>query len=300
MRVSTSTVSDNIVRQIQQLGTQQAKLQAQVASGQRISQPEDDPAAVGRVLNLESELRQAVQYGSNATNALNISQASASGLQAVKKISDRAGELVTLGTGVLGSDAMNAYATETNQLIEQAVQAANTSFNGNYIYGGTAVDTPPIAIQRDASGQITAVTYTGNSAQAAIPLSEATSVTPATDGTTNSGLADFINNLISLRNGLASGDTANVSAAQPGLTASENLLVSAISDNGGVQTRIEASQSQQSDRTTGINQLISGETSADLPSTVVKLNQAQTAYQAALQSAAMIMKMSLLDYIPAA
>ncbi len=300
MRVSTNTVSDTIVRQIQQLGSQQAKLQNEVATGQRISQPEDDPAAVGRVLNLESELRQVAQYGGNTTAALNIAQASASGLQGIKKISDRAGELVTLGTGVLGPDAMNAYATETNQLIEQAVQAANTSYNGTYIYAGTAVSAPPITVQRDANGQITSVSYTGNASQAAIPLSEATSVTPSTDATTNAGLADFINHLVSLRDGLASGDTANVSAVQPGLTTSENLLVTAISDNGGVQTRIEASQSQQADRTTNINQLISGETSADLPSTVVKLNQAQTAYQAALQSAAMIMKMSLLDYIPAA
>jgi len=74
-------------------------------------------------------------------------------------------------------------------------------------------------------------------------------------------------------------------------------LVSALADNGGVQTRIEASQAQQADRTTSLDQLISAETSADLPATIVKLNQTQTAYQAALQSASNIMKLSLLDYI---
>ena len=71
----------------------------------------------------------------------------------------------------------------------------------------------------------------------------------------------------------------------------------ALADNGGVQTRIEASQAQQADRTTSVDQLISSETSADLPATIVKLNQTQTAYQAALQSAANIMRLSLLDYI---
>ena len=34
-----------------------------------------------------------------------------------------------------------------------------------------------------------------------------------------------------------------------------------------------------------------------LPLTIVRLNQSQTAYQAALQSAANIMRISLLDYI---
>jgi len=297
MRVSSNTISDEIVRQIQQLTSQQAKLQGQVASGQRITLPEDDPAAVGRVLNLQSENRQITQYGSNAATALEISQASASGLQGIKKISDRAGELVTLGTGVLGPDAMTAYGSETDQLIEQAVQAANTRLSGNYIFAGTAVTTPPITVVRNASGQITSVSYAGNAAQAAIPLSETTSVTPSTGSATNNGLATFINNLITLRDALNSGSTAAVSATQPALTTSEDMLVSAIADNGGVQTRIVASQAQQADRTTSVDQLISTETSADMPATIVKLNQAQTAYQAALQSGAMIMKTSLLDYI---
>jgi flagellar hook-associated protein 3 FlgL len=297
MRIATSTISDSIVRQIQLLGSQQAKLQNQVATGQRISQPEDDPAAVGRVLNLQSERRQITQFGNNASNAMEIAQASFSGLQGIKKVSDRAGELAVLGSGVLGADAMKAYATETDQLIEQALQAANTRLNGNYIYAGTAVNTPPVTAVRDSSGQITSVSYVGNSAQATIPLSEATSVTPSTNGTTNAGLATFITHLISLRDALKSGVATSVTAVQPALTTSEDLLVSSIADNGGVQSRIEASQSQQTDRTTSVDQLISTEVSADLPATIVKLNQTQTAYQAALQSAASIMKLSLLDYI---
>ena len=93
---------------------------------------------------------------------------------------------------------MKAYATETDQLIEQALQAANTRFNGNYIYAGTAVDLPAVTVTRDVNGQITSATYAGNTAQAAIPLSEAASITPSTNGTTNAGLATFINNLVAL------------------------------------------------------------------------------------------------------
>ena len=277
MRVASSTISDNVVRQIQLLSTQQGKLQNQIATGQRISQPEDDPAAVGRVLNLKTEQRHVTQFASNTAKALEIAQASFSGLQGIKKISDRANELSTLGTGVLGADAMAAYATETDQLIEQALQAANTRFNGNYIYAGTAVDSPAVTVVRDVNGRITSATYAGNSAQAAIPLSEAASITPSTNGATNAGLVAFINNLVALRDALNSGSTSNVSAAQVGLADSEDLLVGALADNGGIQTRIEASQAQQADRTTSIDQLISSETSADLPATIVKLNQTQTA-----------------------
>ena len=73
------------------------------------------------------------------------------------------------------------------------------------------------------------------------------------NGTTNNGLSTFITHLIALRDALNSGSTSAVSASQPGLTSSEDLLVSAIADNGGVQTRIAASQSQQADRTTSVD-----------------------------------------------
>jgi flagellar hook-associated protein 3 FlgL len=297
MRVATNTVSDAIVRQIDRLSTQQATLQTQVSTGQRITNPEDDPAAVASALNLESQLRAVQQYGQNADQALTLSQASYSGLQGIKAISDRAGQLATLGTGTLGSDAMSAYATETNQLIEQAVQTANTNFGGSYIYGGTAVGSPPYTVARDATGQITGVTYVGDQSQAAIPLSSSTSVTPSTDGATNSGLADFVNNLVSLRDALNSGDTTTVANTQAGLSTGEDVIVSAIATNGGVQTRIEAAQTQQTSLTTSLQSVLSSKVDADLPTTVVKLNQAQTAYQAALQSAVNLMQLSILNYL---
>ena len=81
------------------------------------------------------------------------------------------------------------------------------------------------------------------------------------------------------------------------MIASENELVAALGENGGVQTRIEASKSQQVDLESSLASLISKEADADMPATIVKLTQTQTAYQAALQSAANIMRLSLLDYL---
>src|SRR6187200_1747445 len=118
MRVVNNTLSENIVRQIQQLGSQQAKLQTQVATGQRIFQPEDDPTAMGRVMGLESEQREITQYLRNASRALELSQASFSGLQQIKSVSDRATEIGTLGGGAISPEAARAYASELDQLIE--------------------------------------------------------------------------------------------------------------------------------------------------------------------------------------
>lgn len=297
MRIASNSVSDAMIRQISQLTSDQAKLQSQVSTGRRITNPEDDPAAVGRVLDLKSEQRQLAQYVSNVNRAQAVADASYSGLQGLKKISDRAGELGTLGASAIGPDAMSSYATEVDQLIEQAAEQGNVKLGNDYLFAGTATDTAPISVTRDASGKITGATYAGNASQAAIPLSETASVSATTSGATNQGIADFINHLVALRDALNTGNTANVTAAQPALNGSEDLIIGAMGDNAGVQTRIQAVQAQQNDRATSLESLISSEADVDLPTTVVKLSQTQTAYQAALASAAKIMSISLLDYI---
>lgn len=297
MRIASSTISENVVRQIQRLGVQQSTLQAKVASGQRITNPSDDPAAVSRVINLESERRSLEQFARNADRAMEISQASFSGLQQIKKISDRATEIGTLGTGAASADALNAYAAEIEQLIEQAVQLGNTRFRNDYIFGGTAVDTPPFTATRDAAGRVTALAYAGNTAQAAIPLSESASVSPGTTGATNQGIGDFLNQLVSLRDALRTGNSAAVTTAQNALLVSEDLLVDSLAEQGAVQMRIEVNQTQQKVRGENLERLVSAESDADLATTIVSLNQTQVAYQAALQSSANIMRMSLLDYL---
>jgi flagellin-like hook-associated protein FlgL len=56
-------------------------------------------------------------------------------------------------------------------------------------------------------------------------------------------------------------------------------------------------QSQQRARIDELGRQISAEVDADLPATIVQLNQTTQAYEAALSSSATILKMSLLDYI---
>jgi flagellar hook-associated protein 3 FlgL len=307
MRIATSTISESVLAQIQKLGTQQAKLQTQVSTGQKLTEIEDDPSAFGRVISLDTESRQLTQFQSNATRAQEVSQATYSGLQSIKTISDRAGEIATLGAGTSSSDSNNAYAQEVNQLIEQAVQQGNAKLGNDYLFAGTAVSTPPYAATRDASGNITSVVYNGNTSQATVQLSELSGVSPGSSAATNIGLANraatptdapgFINNLIALRDALTSGSSTAVTAAQSSLDGSENLLVNALSEQGAVQLRIQVNQSQQTTRATDLEKLVSNETDADMATSVTKLSQASTAYQAALSSASKILQTSLLDYL---
>jgi len=286
-----------MLAQVQTVSERQSRLQTQVATQQRIFQPEDDPAAVGRYLTLDAERRQITQYITNSDYALDLTQATYSGIQAIKKLSDRAGELATLGAGSISADASTAYAAEVDQLLEQALLQVNSRLRNDYIFAGTAVDTPPFSATRDAAGKITGVSYVGNSTQTSVQISDTASIAPGSTGDTNTKLGDFINHLVQLRDALNSGATANVSAAQSLLEGDEDNIVSAMSENGAVQLRIEVSQSQSKERLANVNTLISGETSVNLPEAITKLSQASLAYEAALQSMSQIMNVSLLDYV---
>lgn len=297
MRITNNMVSNAILSQLQQLNAQQSTLQSQVSSGLAISQPSDSPAVFGQVMGLESQSRQLAQFTSNANRALNLADASYSGLSSMVKIYDRASQLGTLANGAQGASANQAYASELDQLIQQTVQVANSQLGNDYIYAGTAVGAPPFTTTTNSQGQISGVTYVGNSSQTTIPLSGTASVSPTTSGTTNSGIAGFINQMVALRDALRSGDPATLQSSATTLLQSENVLTGAVAENGAVQARIQSDQTQIQSSAAGVTKLISSEADADLPSTIVKLNQAQLAYQAALQSAASVMHMSLLNYV---
>lgn len=299
MRIATSSTSEAALTQIQKLSVRQSQLQTQISTGQRISQPSDDPSAVGRIITLDTEARQLSQFLSNADRALEISESTFANLQDLKTISDRAGEIATLGGGASSPDAYSAYAKEVNQLIEEAVQLGNSKLRNDYVFAGTLLSTQPFDdSSRDATtGELLSVAYMGNMNQGTVQLSESSSLAPGSTAGTNQGIAAFINNLIALRTALTSGSSSGVAAAQGSLEGSENLIVNSLSEQGAVQLRLEVSQSQQQARATNIEKLVSDEADADLATSMVKLSQISTAYEAALSSASKIMQMSLLDYL---
>src|SRR5262249_20591110 len=126
---------------------------------------------------------------------------------------------------------------------------------------------------------------------------EGAPISPFTDGATNQKLGDFVNNLIALRDALTNEDPTAVQTAASSLHDSEDDILVAVSGVGATQTRLEADGTQNSARLTDLEKLISSDADADLAQTLVKYQQTQTAYQAALQSGAQVMQLSLLDYL---
>jgi flagellin-like hook-associated protein FlgL len=77
----------------------------------------------------------------------------------------------------------------------------------------------------------------------------------------------------------------------------EDTILSALSRAGTIQYRLETAMKDLEVRYEGTEKLISTDADIDFAEATVRLNRAQMAYQAAIQSGARIQNNSLLDYL---
>ena len=310
MRVTSNSFTSSLVDQLNRLAGRQYKLQNQVATGQRIQAPEDDPAAVQRTLSLSVEAGAVKQFNNNIALLRERATTAFDALKAVKTISDRAGEIATLADGTKSPDELRIYATEVTQLIQQAAQVLNGKQRGDYLFGGTASGQSPFTVTTDANGNVTGVTYNGNTNVAEADIASGVGLSVDVPGANSTGSgprglvsdsrtgADFFNHLIALQNNLLAGDTGAIAATDlAALRSDEDNFLHHIGNNGAVQMRLETAATVASARSLSLDQMISKEADADIAETLVQFNQAQYAYQAALQSGAGIMGRSLLDFL---
>ena len=313
MRIATHAYTDAMLNQYNLLAGKQYSLQNQISTGLRVQSASDDPVAMQNTLDYTAAKSAQTQYGANITTLQSRANTIYSALQTLQTVSSRAGEIATAAGNATSSPAdLNNDADEINTLINQVVNAANTKdpSTGQYLFGGTASGSAPFTTTTDANGNVTAVAYNGNSSvnQSEIGANRTTSVDipGANTGTggarglitdTQSG-ADFLNHLISLRNHLQAGDqTAITNTDSASLQKDENNIAYQVANNGVQQNQLTAAATFATNRSQGLAAMISNASSADLMTSMVQLNQAQTAYQAALQSGAKIIQLSILNYI---
>lgn len=305
MRIAGTSYTDSMAAQINLLTGRQYKLQSQATTGQSITAPEDDPAGMAQALGLQADNSATTQYAQNISTLQSHSDLIASALQQLKTISDRVGDLATQSADSLSTpQELQANATETTQLIQQAVQVMNTKDGDQYIFGGTASSQPPFVATTDANGNVTGVTYQGNSSVTDQEIGQNSTVTVDVPGanTTGSGApgvitdsrsgADFFNHMISLQNHLLAGDTNSINTVdQPALAKDEDNIINQVSNNGAVQTRLDVAATAASNRQSSLSASLNTVAGANLADTLTKLTQAQNAYEVAMQSSASILQL---------
>jgi flagellar hook-associated protein 3 FlgL len=311
MHVTSTSFSSNFLYQINQLESQQSTLQNQATTGLKISKPEDNPAVMNQVLNLQTEASANTQYQSNISTIQSSATTASDALNSLQTLVEQAGEIATNANGVTSPTQLSTYATQVGQLIQEAMQLANTQDSqGNYIFGGTDTGSAPFSAATDANGNVTGITYNGNTSVAKSEIAPGLAVSAQSPGENDTGSgsegvfadsrsgANIFSHLISLQQDLASGNTSAITSTDtPNLTKDEDHVVSQISGNAVLQTTLEAASTVASQNSTALDTQMSNDTNADMATTLTQLSQTQTAYQAALESGTMVMSVSLVNFL---
>ena len=310
MRVTFNSFPDTLLGRLQSLGSEQNKALTQLSTGQRIAAPSDDAPAMQRILNLRVEKKQNQQYHRNATDGLEVSKVTFSSLEQIKDLLVRASELSANISGATSEQEFKAKASEIDQLVQQGLNVANTKLRGSYLLAGEASgasDAPFTATS--TGGKLTQIDYRysvadqGDDANPQMHIGEDTKISAFTTPRENREVADLLNKMISMRNAMTdipvgtATKASNVINLRDDLATKEDQVLSALSRAGTTQYRLETAMKDLEIRYEGTEKLISTDADIDFAEATVRLNRAQMAYQAAIQSGARIQSNSLLDYL---
>ena len=313
MRVATESYTNTMLNEFSSLKQQQINLQNQVATGLSVQAPSDNPDAMETTLEDLSSQATQQQYSSNITTAQAQANSVYSVLQSLQSITSQAKTITTeAGSGTNSQTDLNNYASQVTSLIQQAVELVNTQdpATGQYLFGGTNSGQQPFTATTDADGNVTGVTYQGNSSVNQTQVSSGTCVAVEVPGTNTSGSgayglitdsrtgADLFNHLIQLQQDLSSGNTSAVTATDSkNIQNDEDNMTYQVANNGNVQAQLDTASSLASTQTTALGSDVTTASGADLVNTLTQLNQVQTAYQAALESSTTIMQLSILNFM---
>lgn len=313
MRVASDSCVNTMISQVNALAGQLDSLENEETTGLAVQAPSDNPGAMVTTLNDLASQSSEQQYSSNITTLQSQADSVYSVLQSLQSIVSQAQSIATeAGSGTATQTTLNDYAGQVTSLIQQAVQLVNSQDpeTGQYLFGGTDSGQQPFTATTDADGNVTGVTYNGNSSVNQADIATGTSVSVEVPGVNNTGSgsqglitdsrtgADLFNHLIALQNDLLSGNTSAITGTDTtNLQNDEDNMTYQVAYNGNVQTQLSTASSFATSQSTTLNQGISNASGADTVQTMVQLNQTQDAYEAALESMSRVMQISLVDFL---
>jgi len=271
--------------------------QTQVASGKRVNKASDDPSAASAAVKQRAELAGIEQYQRTAdsvTARLTVIDT------ALSDIVDKLTAAQTAVVSAQGSGKTTAQRDAAARQIE-SVRAAlvddfNLSFNGTYVFAGSASTTPPFPV--DGTGAISG--YNGTTTEVEVDVSDESSVTVGLDGSAiaqGSAASDVFAVLTDLASAARSGDAAALSTGFADLQDAFSRATAAQGRVGVGMNTVEGQQSRMTQlKVAGAAQLSRLE-DADLSKAITGMSHADAAYQAAMGAIGAATKRSLMDYI---
>jgi flagellar hook-associated protein 3 FlgL len=145
--IPNQLIASQIVNNINTLQDQLNTVEQQVETGQQLTTPGQNPTATAIVLPLQQQLASQTQYQNNLTVDASLLESTDSALQGVSTAVSQANSLLLSGLGSTSTASENqALSSQVSTIIQGLVNTANTTFQGQYLFGGSNTQTAPFQI----------------------------------------------------------------------------------------------------------------------------------------------------------
>ncbi len=294
MRVTQLMSANVMLRDINDGYDRLTRLQDELSSGKRITQPSDDPYGTSRAMGLRGELSGLTQYQSNVDDGTGWLNTSDTALGQISNVLQRARELLVQGgNDTADQTARNAIADEIDQLTDGVKQEANVQYAGKYVFSGTATSTSPYQLGTASdryAGDAGTITRTIGP-QVQVPLNS--DIHQLLGDGQAAGDGKLLDTLRDIADNLRGGTPTDLQRLDPNLDTLNEIRA----DVGARTNRLALATSRLSGLQDNTTQLLSDTQDADMAQTVTQYTTQQAAYNAALRAGANIVQVSLLDFL---
>ncbi|MGA3324685.1 MAG: flagellar hook-associated protein FlgL [Terriglobia bacterium] len=275
---------------------QEDQVLQQIASGQKLNSPSDDPAAVASLVDLRMQSSSDTQYLQNITSLTGSLNVADSALSSVVEALTTAQTLGVEGAnGTVNSQNQQALAQQVQGIQQEILGLANTSYDGQYLFAGTATTTQPyVADASSASG----VTYHGNDSTNSVEISQGQAMPINLPGSQlfSNGATNAFKSLQDLYNALTT--NGDVASATTEVQNALNYVSTQQTFYGNSVDRLNNAQTFLTQQQTQLTENESSTLDADMATVVTSLSQAKATQQALLDAGGNISQLDLFDYLP--
>ena len=296
MRVNPNFAPDILADLYTSQSQEETDLQ-QLATGELINMPSDNPVGAAEIVQNQAEQQQTDQFLQNTSSVEGQLQTADSTLSSVVEALNQAISLGTQGANGTNSLAdMQAIAQQVQGIQSQVVQLANTSYQGNYIFAGTATNTVPFTLDGSSPD---GVTYNGNTGTNSVEVAEGNNVQTNLPGSQifQGAGGDVMGALQQLITALQSGNTTNVGTATTQLGNALNYLSQQRVFYGNVVAQLQSNQTFLQQEQVNLQSEANSIDGANLAQVSTNLSQAETTQSAALAALAKVIPQNLLQYL---
>jgi flagellar hook-associated protein 3 FlgL len=296
MRVNPDPYPDllNAVNQVEQeINTDEE----QIATGYSVNVPSDNPTAAAVLVENAAQTWQVDQYQRSIGSVQAEMQDANSTLSSVVTSLQQA---ITLGTeganGTLDASDRQSIVVQVQGIQSQLLSLANLSYQGNYVFAGTATQTKPYV--PDASSP-SGVTYQGNNDTNSVTLGSNFTLQTNLPGLQvfSSAGGDMFQSINDLINGLDSGNTTSIGNAVVEVGNALNSIDGQRVFYGNALNELSSQTNYLSSETTSLAQREDTVGGADLSADISNLTTAQTSVTATLQSISDTAHTNLFEYL---